>query len=205
LNIIWKDRVRQAITAGGTGSIVLGNAQFTAQSLDATDENGLIFYLLIDKDGSWETGSGTYIHATKTFSRDTIYDSTNSGLPINVTLTTIFELSENSGSFQQYKDPTITTTNILGTETLPVIVAQSTNISTKWIVTVESLVKSRLFEVTALFKSTDPTFNISNDLGDRINIGINVIDSAGNLALQLINNSGNDMTVHVAQVQLISI
>lgn len=203
MNIIWKDRVRQAITTGGTGNIVLGAPVISSQILDSGDENGLIFYLIIDKDGSWETGSGQYTHLTKTFSRDTIYDSSLGGARLNVQTTAYFELTENSGSAGSTPSG-ITTSTILGTNTLPVIVVSSIDITAKWIITIESAGQVRLLEVTALYKSLNPIFTIINDIGDRISVTINVVDVSGKLALNLVNTSGSDMIVHIASTQLIA-
>jgi hypothetical protein len=210
LNIIWKDRVRQSVVSGGAGDIVLGNAAATCQALNANDENGLIFYLLMNKDGTWETGSGTYTDATKTFTRATIYDSTNNKLPIVTTTTTTFVLTENSGSFSYGGSTTVTNINvppavIVGAGT-PVIADSTTGFAAKWIVAVETIdhLQARMFEVSALCRNgANPTFNVSGDIGNRIQLGISVVVLAGKLSLQLINNSSDHLAINVAKVQVL--
>jgi hypothetical protein len=207
LNIIWKDRVRQSIVSGGAGDIVLGPAAATCQALDANDENGLIFYLLMNKDGTWETGSGTYTDLTKTFIRATIYDSTNNKLPITTTSTTTFVLTENSGSFSYNSSNTITTINAPITNLgIPFIASSTTGFAAKWIIAIETIdhLQARMFEVSALLRNgTNPTYNISSDIGDRINVSVDVVVDAGKLSLLLINNSTNHLAINVAKVQVL--
>lgn len=207
MNIIWKDRVRQVVITGGSGDIVLGAADATCQALDANDQGGVIFYLIMNKDGSWETGSGTYTHATATFTRDTIYDSTDNGAAIDVIAPTAkFVLTQNSGSFRHYQDPSVKSYNILSSNTAPFIADSTLDNATKWIVTVETSdqTETRMFDVSALKRNTTTRHNISSDLGDRINVSVDVTLYGAELALMLVNNSSKDVTISVARIKVVA-
>lgn len=78
-----KDRVKQAVSAGGTGSLTLGAASTGYQALAAGDD-GLVFPYLIEDGNAWESGDGTYTHSGTAFARGDRHDS-SSGAALNVT------------------------------------------------------------------------------------------------------------------------
>jgi len=80
--LTWKDRVKQAISAGGTGALTLGAASSGYQAL-ATGDNGLLFAYVIEDGTAWETGYGTYTHSGTSFAR-TSRTASSTGSALNV-------------------------------------------------------------------------------------------------------------------------
>lgn len=78
-----KDRVRQAVTTGGVGSLVLGAASVGYQALVAGDD-AKVFPYVIEDGSAWETGYGTYTHSGTVFARTIRIDS-STGAALNVT------------------------------------------------------------------------------------------------------------------------
>lgn len=78
-----KDRVKQAVTTGGTGNLVIGAASTGYQAL-AGGDNALIFPYVIEDSNDWETGYGTYTHGGTVFAR-TIRKASSTGAALNVT------------------------------------------------------------------------------------------------------------------------
>jgi hypothetical protein len=79
--------------------------------------------------------------------------------------------------------------------------------SVKWIVTVNcfDLDLVRMFEVSALHRGgVNPIHTVFGDIGDRIRVGVDVTIQSGKLSLQLINNSGEDITINVVRIQVVS-
>lgn len=80
--LTWKDRVKQAVSAGGTGALTLGAAASGYQAL-ATGDNGLLFAYVIEDGTAWETGYGTYTHSGTSFAR-TSRRASSTGSALNV-------------------------------------------------------------------------------------------------------------------------
>src|SRR4051812_24043900 len=79
----FRDRVKQAVATGGSGSLVLGAASSGFQAFQAGDD-GLIFPYTIEDGTAWETGYGTYTHSGTSFARTTRKaSSTGSALTVS--------------------------------------------------------------------------------------------------------------------------
>lgn len=99
MSLSFKDRVRQAVTTGGTGAVVLGAADSGYQALGAGDD-GLNFpYVLVD-GLAWETGNGVYTHSGTSFARTREASSTGSSL--NITTAAKFAVDMTAGSLVAY-------------------------------------------------------------------------------------------------------
>lgn len=81
---VVKDRVKESSTTTGTGTLTLAGADTDFQSFAAIGNNNTTFYTisLTDSD-EWEVGIGTYTASGTTFSRDTVFASSNSGSLVN--------------------------------------------------------------------------------------------------------------------------
>ena len=86
--IVWKDRVKQAVSAGGTGAIMLGPAVSGYQALGAAEDGALVPYAIEDST-AWETGLGTYTHSGTSFARTARYAS-STGAALNVSTAAVF-------------------------------------------------------------------------------------------------------------------
>ncbi len=84
---IYADRVEETINTTGTGTLTLAGAIASFQTFLTGIGNGnTADYCLLGGNGiDWETGNGTYTSSGNTFSRDTIYASSNSGSKISLT------------------------------------------------------------------------------------------------------------------------
>lgn len=91
MTLSLKDRVKQAVTTGGTGAIVLGGAELGFQALGAADD-GLTFPYVITDGNAWEVGTGTYANSGTTFTRTT-RDASSTGAALNVTTAAKFFVS----------------------------------------------------------------------------------------------------------------
>lgn len=88
--IDWKDRIKQQVQAGGTGTIVLAPATVRYASLGSS-EHGKSFYYYIEDGPNWEVGSNAvYNDINKTITRGSIDASSNGNLPINVSTSAFF-------------------------------------------------------------------------------------------------------------------
>lgn len=78
-----KDRVKDTTTSTGTGSVTLsGTAPSGFQAFSAIGNGNFCAYTIAG-GGQWETGIGTYSSSGPTLSRDTVWDSSNSGSPVS--------------------------------------------------------------------------------------------------------------------------
>lgn len=77
-----KDRVKQAVTTGGTGPLVIGSASSGNQALAAGDD-GKLFPYVIEDGTAWETGYGTYTHSGTGWAR-TYRSASSTGSALNV-------------------------------------------------------------------------------------------------------------------------
>jgi hypothetical protein len=89
---IFADRVKETTATTGTGTLTLAGAVQQFQTFAAVGDGNTGDYCLLSGNGTdWETGKGTYTAAGTTWSRDTVYASSNAGAKINLTGTsTIF-------------------------------------------------------------------------------------------------------------------
>lgn len=86
----WADRVSETTTTTGTGTLSLDGASDSSQRkfVDALGSGTSTDYLLVE-GSQWEEGVGTVTAGTPdTFSRDTVYNSSNGGSKISLTGTT---------------------------------------------------------------------------------------------------------------------
>lgn len=91
--LAWKDRVQQAIAAGGTGTLTLGAASSGYQALGAADD-GKTFPGVVVDGSAWETGLYTYTHASTSLARTAFYaSSTGSALNASTSATWIHDLT----------------------------------------------------------------------------------------------------------------
>jgi hypothetical protein len=99
--LTYKDRVKQAISAGGTGTITLGAAPSGYQALAAGD-NAKYFPYVLDDSGAWETGYGLYTSSGTTFARTLRTDSSTGGA-INVTTAGFFYVDADAFNVQEFE------------------------------------------------------------------------------------------------------
>lgn len=82
--IVVKDRVRETTTTTGTGALTLGGAVNGYQTFSVIGNANTTYYAISDPaSGAWEVGVGTYTSSGNTFSRDTVFESSNSGNLVN--------------------------------------------------------------------------------------------------------------------------
>ncbi len=103
MSIFFKDRVRQAVSTGGTGSLQLGAASGAQyQALGAADD-GKLFPYVIEDGSAWEIGFGTYTHSGTAFARTTRHSS-STGSALTVTTSAILIISITSTSLLEKAD-----------------------------------------------------------------------------------------------------
>jgi len=81
--MILADRVQETTTTTGTGTITLAGAKAGFQSFTSALTDGDVVPYCIEDGTDWEVGLGTFTASGTTLSRDTIYDSSNSGAAVN--------------------------------------------------------------------------------------------------------------------------
>jgi len=78
--IVVKDRVQQTSTTTGTSDFVLTGTVVGFQSFSAIGNTNITYYAAVDPNtGDWEVGLGTYSTTGPTLTRDTVFESSNSG------------------------------------------------------------------------------------------------------------------------------
>jgi len=80
--LVVKDRVRESTTTTGTGTITLAGAYSGFQSFSVIGDGNTTYYAIVG-DNEWEVGVGTYTASGTTLSRDTVFESSNSGSLVN--------------------------------------------------------------------------------------------------------------------------
>ena len=85
--LVVKDRVKESTTTTGTGTITLGGAYSGFQSFSVIGDGNTTYYAIVG-DTEWEVGVGTYTASGTTLSRDTVFESSNSGSLVNFSVGT---------------------------------------------------------------------------------------------------------------------
>ena len=82
--LVIADRVKVTTTTTGTGDLSLASAATGFQDFSVVGDGNTTYYAVSSALGSeWEVGIGTYTASGTTLSRDTIFDSSNSGSAVN--------------------------------------------------------------------------------------------------------------------------
>ena len=82
--LVLKDRVKEASTTTGTGTLTLGGAATGFQSFAVIGNGNTTYYAIVDPAASaWEVGVGTYTSSGTTLSRDTVLESSNGGAKVD--------------------------------------------------------------------------------------------------------------------------
>jgi hypothetical protein len=82
---VLADRVQETSTTTGTGTITLAGAVSGYQSFSAVGDGNSTYYGIVNANGEWENGIGTYTSSGTTLSRATVLSSSNSGSLVNFT------------------------------------------------------------------------------------------------------------------------
>ena len=86
--LIVKDRVREASTTSGTGTLTLGGAISGFQTFSVIGDGNTTYYTIVDvSTGSWEVGIGTYTASGTTLSRTQVLESSNGGALVSFSAT----------------------------------------------------------------------------------------------------------------------
>jgi hypothetical protein len=80
---VLADRVQETSTTTGTGTITLAGAVSGYQSFSAIGDGNSTYYGIVNANGEWENGVGTYTTSGTTLSRSTVLSSSNSGNLVN--------------------------------------------------------------------------------------------------------------------------
>lgn len=99
---IYKDRVAVRTNTTGTGAVTLGTALSGHRTFgDSGIENGdYVSYLILDSNGNWETGRGTYSSSGPSLSRDLLAASSTDEA-INLTGNAIVGIGPIALDFEQ--------------------------------------------------------------------------------------------------------
>ena len=89
--LVLKDRVKQAASNPGTGTITLGATAAGFQSFAAIGNGNVTYFAIVDPvSGAWEVNYGTYTSSGTTLTRNaTPFSSSNGGALVNFTGTTL--------------------------------------------------------------------------------------------------------------------
>jgi len=80
---VFADRVQETSATTGTGTITLAGAVSGFQSFSAVGDGNSTYYGIVNANGEWENGIGTYTASGTTLSRTTVLSSSNSGNLVN--------------------------------------------------------------------------------------------------------------------------
>lgn len=75
--LVLADRVKVRSISTGTGAFTLASTVLGFQSFEAVGDGNETFYGIVDNQGNWEIGRGTYTLLTSSLSRDSIISSSN--------------------------------------------------------------------------------------------------------------------------------
>lgn len=82
--MILKDRVKVNVDTLGTGVLSIGSPYNGFQGFTALGSGNIKTYYSLVGGTDWETGEGTYYSVGNTFSRDIVFESSNSGNLVNL-------------------------------------------------------------------------------------------------------------------------
>ncbi|NBP00578.1 MAG: hypothetical protein EBU90_10720, partial [Proteobacteria bacterium] len=82
--LVVADRVKQTSITQGSGTIIFNSTFGAFQSFSEAIGDGNSTYYVIENNGNFEVGVGTYIESTDSLSRDTILASSNNNYPIDL-------------------------------------------------------------------------------------------------------------------------
>jgi hypothetical protein len=80
---VLADRVQETSITTGTGTLTLAGAVSGYQSFSAVGNSNSTYYGIVNANGEWENGIGTYTSSGTTLSRTTVLSSSNSGNLVN--------------------------------------------------------------------------------------------------------------------------
>ena len=84
MTLVVKDRVKETTTTTGTGAVTLGGAASGFQSFSVIGDGNTTHYAIVDSAaGDFEIGLGTYTASGTLLSRDTVFESSNSGSAVS--------------------------------------------------------------------------------------------------------------------------
>lgn len=123
MTLVVKDRVKETTSTTGTGTLTLGGASAGFQSFSVIGDGNTTYYAIVNSSaGEWEVGVGTYTASGTTLSRDTVFESSNSGSLVNfsagnkdVFVTYPAEKSVTGGMGYTENDSVITQSSIINT------------------------------------------------------------------------------------------
>lgn len=90
--LVWKNRIKQGVTTGGSGNVVLGSALSGYQALGAGDTGKYLTVTFVDGT-AWEVSRCLYTHATTSLSRTLINSSSGSLLTLSTNTTAEIDLT----------------------------------------------------------------------------------------------------------------
>lgn len=80
--LVFKDRVKETTATTGTGTVTLAGAESGFQAFSVIGDGNQTYYAIVGGT-EFEIGLGTYTASGTTLSRDTVYESSNSGSLVN--------------------------------------------------------------------------------------------------------------------------
>jgi hypothetical protein len=84
--LVVKDRVKEASTTAGTGTLTLNGASSGFQAFSVIGNGNTTYYCVTDAGtGDWEVGVGTYSTTGPTLARTAVLSSSNSGNLVDFT------------------------------------------------------------------------------------------------------------------------
>ena len=86
MTLVVKDRVKEASTTAGTGTLTLNGASSGFDAFSVIGNGNTTYYCITDSGtGDWEVGVGTYSTTGPTLARTAVLSSSNSGNLVNFT------------------------------------------------------------------------------------------------------------------------
>jgi hypothetical protein len=86
MTLVVKDRVKEASTTAGTGTLTLNGASSGFDAFSVIGNGNTTYYCITDSGtGDWEVGVGTYSTTGPTLARTAVLSSSNSGNLVDFT------------------------------------------------------------------------------------------------------------------------